>query len=291
MLQVDQIVGELEAHTLVVDQQFAEGHAARGIGGRDRLGAQARSEPARTMREARGSETHLGIDEPVADRAQDLGFGNADILEVHQPVPPGHGTVDGLQLAFEADAGRRKVDEKQGGTGVGPGHDDAHRSAGCAGDECLAAVDDPLAAFEPGHAHHHAGIGAGAVFRRRFGHEERRARHAADQGLEEPRLLRRRRNLGQQVHVALVGSRHIDGHHSQRRPAGRAQHHRQFAMRQMRPIRGKVRGEDARVARLAPEFRDQLLTGSVRTVARILFVRDRNLLHEAQHPLRDRLCT
>ena len=56
-VQVDVVVGQHEAHALVVDQGLAEGHAAVGVIDRDFLRADAPAEPAHAVRQACGAGT------------------------------------------------------------------------------------------------------------------------------------------------------------------------------------------------------------------------------------------
>ena len=63
LLQVDQVVGQHEADTFVVDQRLAEGVARGRVGGRDLVGTSAGAQPAHAVRQARRRQPDLGVAE------------------------------------------------------------------------------------------------------------------------------------------------------------------------------------------------------------------------------------
>ena len=77
-----------------------------------------------------------------------------------------------------------------------------------AGDEPLAAVDDPLVALLSARVRIMLGIGAAAG--RGLGHGEGGAHLAVDDRLQPPVLLRRRADLREHIHVAVVGRRAVE---------------------------------------------------------------------------------
>ena len=95
---------------------------------------------------------------------------------------------------------------------------DEMRGAVGAGDEPFAPAHDVAVAFLLGAREHHAGIGAGAGMR--LGHHEGRAHLALDDRAQPFFLLLRRADLGEQVHVAVVGRHAIDGERAEDRARG-----------------------------------------------------------------------
>ena len=78
-----------------------------------------------------------------------------------------------------------------------------------AGDEPFMAVDHPVVAVAPRRGAHHRGVGARA--RRRLGHDEGRAHHAIDDGLQPFALLRVGADFFEHLHVAVVGRGAVEG--------------------------------------------------------------------------------
>jgi NAD(P)-dependent dehydrogenase (short-subunit alcohol dehydrogenase family) len=99
--------------------------------------------------------------------------------------------------------------------GVGPlgfCHHYADLRAVGAGDESLATIDNPVVAFENGGRAHHRWIGASAIFRGRFCHEEGRADVSSDQRFEKSLLDLGASDPAQQKHIALVRRCGVDRH-------------------------------------------------------------------------------
>ena len=105
----------------------------------------------------------------------------------------------------------------------GAGDDDEVLRHPGPGDEPFAALDDPPAAASGRPGADHAGIRAAA--RRRLGHGEGRADAAVDDRAQPAVLLCRRGDLGQQHHVAVVGSGGVEHDRPEDRAVGLLVHH------------------------------------------------------------------
>src|SRR3546814_7009093 len=75
----------------------------------------------------------------------------------------------------DADRGVWQIDEEHARTFFGLRHDDADARTLCAGDEGLAAVDDPMIAVGTACRLHHRRVGPRAAFLGRLGHENGRS--------------------------------------------------------------------------------------------------------------------
>src|SRR5262249_1285029 len=86
------------------------------------------------------------------------------------------------------------------------------------GDEPFVAPDDPAIALALGPRADHAGIGAAA--RRRFRHREGGANAPLDDRPQPLVLLRRRTDLGEDIHVAVVRRGAVEAYRSEDRAVG-----------------------------------------------------------------------
>ena len=272
LLQVDQVLGQHEADAFVIDQWLAEGVAAAGIIAGDLVGAGRSAPPAHAVRQAGRGQAHLRVFEAVAALAQHLVGGHAQVVDRDDGMAAGHGTVDGVEHALDADRGIGQIDQEHARAVVRFRHHDADLRAFRAGDERLAAVDHPVVAVELRGGLHHRRVRAGAAFAGRFGHEERRTRFAADQLVQEPRLLFVARHLAQQVHVAFVGRCGVARDGTERRQARFLQHDRGLRLRQVAAIGQDMRRQHPGVAREAAHFQHQFLRRPMRPATRIAFV-------------------
>ncbi|MNK62037.1 hypothetical protein D3C87_812050 [compost metagenome] len=281
-VQVHVVVGQHEAHALVLHQRMAEGLAAAGVVGGELVHAARGAEPAHAVREARGRQPHLRVAKALADGAQHVGGRHAQAVEAHHAVAAGEAAVECVDLPFDHDLGLVHVGQEHGRRPVFHArHDDREARAGGAGDEPLAPGDHVVVAVAHGHGLHHRRVGAGAG--RRLGHAEARAHVAVDERLQPARLLRRRGHHLHQVHVAFVGRVDVERHRTERRVARLLEHDGLVDMRQAQPtvFLRRMRREQAGAACARHQLVAQRLGGAVRILPGVGFERNHLLGDEA----------
>ncbi|MNN24332.1 hypothetical protein D3C81_1377620 [compost metagenome] len=172
------------------------------------------------MRKPRRRQANLRIAEALVHLAQHLAVWDAQVIDHDQRMSAGHGTVDGVDQALDADGRVWQIDEEHRGLRTlaisGTGHHDAHGCAFRTGDEFLAAANHPFVAIPHRRGLEHRRVRTGAAVLRGLGHEECGTRLAADQRRQESLLLRGSGHLSQQEHVAFVGRHRIDGNRAER---------------------------------------------------------------------------
>ena len=171
----------------------------------------------------------------------------------------------------------------------GARYQDVMRGAVGAGDEPFAATYDVAVVALLGARQHHGRVGAGPGMR--LGHDEGRAHFAVDDRPEPLLLLRRRADLGEQVHVAVVRRHAMDAERTEdrtrrlfvdRRPGtDRQPHAAVFLGRLRRPQAGLL---GLRAHRRQPLMRDVLVVGEI---FRIGFERQHVLGDEVAHAQAD----
>src|SRR3546814_10813022 len=109
-------------------------------------------------------------------------------------------------------------------------HDDADARTLCAGDEGLAAVDDPMIAVGTACRLHHRRVGTRAAFVGWLGHEKGRADAAFNHRLHETILEFGASLLAEQIHIALVGGHGVAGERAERRQAAADEDDRGLAL-------------------------------------------------------------
>jgi len=171
---------------------------------------------AHAVVDAAGPEPRLGDHEAVALARDEVGGGDADVLEQQLGVPLRVHVAEHGQVAQDRQPGRVARDEDhrlllvRGPVRIRLAHDDedpaalAHRPGG----PPLAAVEDVLVALALDAQLDVARVGGGHVG---LGHRERGADLAVEQRLQPLRLLLRRPELGEDLHVARVRRRAVDG--------------------------------------------------------------------------------
>ena len=194
-----------------------------------------------------------------------------------------------LDAAHDAPAGLVLVEQERGDALAlvvgGARREDEMRGAVGAGDEPLAAVDFPCVAVLLGIGLDHARIGAAAG--RGLGHGEGRADLALDDRLQPLLLLRRRAELLQHVHVAVVGRHAVERERPEQRARRLLVHHRPGDDRQVHAavFLGRLRRPQAGLLRLLAHRLEPLL-GDVLVLGEILrvgFERQHVLLDEGAH--------
>jgi len=287
LLQVDQIVGQHEADAFMVDQRLAEGVALHRIGGGDVVRPPRRPPPAHAMGQAGRRQADLGVFEALPDLAQHLVGRDAQIVDGDDAVTARHGAVDGVEHPFDADRGIGQIAEKERRAFLGLRHDDADRRPVRAGDEGLAARNDPMIAVLAGGRLHHRGVRARAAVR--LGHEEGRARAPRRERAQEVLLLGGRGDLLQQRHVALVGGHDVERDGAEHRIAGGAEDGRDLAVLEAHaaeffPDMGR---EQAGGAGLFLQFVAELVRRPVMADARVVLVGDHDIADEGVDARRD----
>jgi len=202
-LQVHFIVREHEADALMLAERPAEGlPAARMIGG-DVMGAAGLAEPTHAMGEPCRRQPHLRVAETLANLAEHIGGGNADILEIDHRMAAGETGVHRLHLAGDADAGSGHICQEHGGGAIRHArHDDCVIGTLGAGDEPFAAVDHVVGTIWCRRRQQHRRIGAGTGWR--LGHGKARACVAGDLRPQPAFLLRGARHLLHQMDIAFI---------------------------------------------------------------------------------------
>ena len=87
-MQVDQVVGQLEADALVLAERLAEGLAGAGVVDGDVVAAPGGAQPAHAVGEAGGGEADLGVAEALPDRAEHLVGAHVEVLKSTTEWPP-----------------------------------------------------------------------------------------------------------------------------------------------------------------------------------------------------------
>src|SRR5262249_41408091 len=165
---------ELDLHALAVGEPDAEPLAPRHVSLGDLDAALGPAEPAHAVGEPRRPQPDLGDAEPVADLEQHVLVRHFEAVELELAVAAVLLRPHDPDAPHDAPAGLIAVVEK----GREPvtlvvrraRHEDEVFCFAGAGDEPLAAADDPLVALALGPGHDHAGIGAAAGCR--LGHGE-----------------------------------------------------------------------------------------------------------------------
>ena len=215
-------LAEVDLHALAVGEPHSKAFALSDVGLRDLHRALGQPEPAHAVGEPRGPEPDLGDPQSVADLHQHVLVGHFEPLEDQFAVSavllrPHDGNA-------AQDAPARLVTVIEEGGEATPRvlrrarHQDEVIGDAGPGDEPLVAVNDPAIAFLLRVGADHAGIGAAP--RRGLSHGERGAHPALDDGLEPFVLLRWRSHPGEQVHIAVVGRRAIEGKRTEDRAIG-----------------------------------------------------------------------
>src|SRR3546814_20494614 len=112
----------------------------------------------------------------------------------------------------DADRGVWQIDEEHARTFFGLRHDDADARTLCAGDEGLAAVDDPMIAVGTACRLHHRRVGTRAAFVGWLGHDKGSADAAFNHRLQETTLGFGPSILADQIHIPLRGGHGIYSH-------------------------------------------------------------------------------
>ncbi len=234
-----------------------------------------RAEPAHAVGQARRRQAHLRVLEALADLAQHVGRGYAQLLEPDDAVPAGKARVEAAHRPLDDDAGRVHVGQEHRRAGIfGVRHDDRECGAFGAGDEPLASVDHEMIAVTRRGRGEHRRIGPRS--RRGLGHAEARADRRRRERTQPPLLLRRRCHRFQQVHVPLVGRRHVQRDRAERRVAGFLERHRAPDVRQRESavFARDVRREQPGRARLVVQRPLQVFRRPVRHAPRVVLERD-----------------
>ena len=114
----------------------AEHLAPRRIIRGDVVRAPRRAEPAHAMRQPRRRKPHLRVPEALAELAQNVARGHAQIIEAHHGVAAGESLVEAVHGAHDLDARLVHVGEEHRRRAIlALGHDDREAGALSAGDE------------------------------------------------------------------------------------------------------------------------------------------------------------
>ena len=222
------VVGEHEADAFVLGEGLTEGLALGGVGEGDVLGAPGGAEPAHAVGESGRGEADLGVAEALAGFAEDVECGDLEAVEFHDGVAAGEALVEAVHGADDADAGLIHVGEEHGCAAIVEAagftrHDDGEAGVYGACDEPFGTIDAISVAGAGGGCGEGGGVGAGAG--RWFGHAEAASDFGVGEGVEPAFLLRRGRNLFEEVHVALVWGGDVHGEGAENGIARFLEHH------------------------------------------------------------------
>jgi hypothetical protein len=103
-VQLDLVVGKLEADALVLADQLAEGVAAARVVDGDVVRPARRAQPAHAVREPRRAEAHLGVAQALAELAEHRAARHAHALELDHRMAAGRHRVDRVELAHDPKA-------------------------------------------------------------------------------------------------------------------------------------------------------------------------------------------
>ena len=115
-VHVHRVVGQHEADALVLAERLAERLALAGVVGGDVVRADRRAQPAHAVRQARRREAHLRVAEALADLAQHVVAGHAQVLDVDDGVAAHEARVHGAEHAADLEGGIGQVGEEHGGS-------------------------------------------------------------------------------------------------------------------------------------------------------------------------------
>ena len=242
-----------------------------------------RAEPAHAVREPGRREPHLRIAQALAELAQDLGGRYAAALEHHGGMAAREAGIDGIDDAFDADAGYVHVGEEHRRAATlafDARHHDREAGAFGPGDEPLAAIDHVVIAFQARRGLEQRRVGArtGAG----LGHAKAGANLAAGQRHQPALLVLLGRHRFEQMHVAFVGCGAIQCQRPEHRVARLFEHHRAADVREPEAaVRGAdMRRQQAGATRQRVELAPQLVARPVRGQPRVLLERNDLLAHE-----------